>query len=324
MESKQQLLGKSEAMKKLRELIQKVALTSSRILITGENGTGKELVAKEIHKQSERASGPFIHVNCAAIPADLIEIDLFGHVEEYLPYSPGRRIGKFELANEGTIFFDEIADMSLDAQAKLINVLSEYKIEPLGSSEIVPIDVRIIASTNHDLPVLISEGRFREALYHRINVLTVNVPPLRERKGDIPIFIEYFTEEICKQNNLPLKKFTEQTIDYLCSLVWPGNVRELRNTVERLIILSDSDYIDKPLIESEEHKFLSDFDKFLHSPITLHEFQDKSEKVFIEKKLRENNWNISKTAEALNIQRSHLYTKIKQYKIEIPSREELK
>jgi len=324
MDSKEELMGKSEAMKKLLELIGKVAQTSSRILITGENGTGKELVAKEIHKLSERSGGPFIQVNCAAIPADLIEIDLFGHVEEYLSYSPNRRIGKFELANGGTIFLDEIADMSLDAQAKLSNVLSEYKIEPLGSSEIVPVDVRIIASTNHDLPAVIAEGSFREDLYHRINVLTVNVPPLRERTEDIPLFIEHFTEQICSQNNIPYKKFTKQSVNYLSSLKWPGNVRELRNTIERLIILTDSDVIDKPLIESEEHKFLSEFDKFLNSPITLHEFQDRSEKVFIVKKLRENNWNISKTAEALNIQRSHLYTKIKQYNIEFPSKQESK
>jgi DNA-binding NtrC family response regulator len=322
MVSKQKLIGKSDAMNKLRELIQKVAQTSSRILITGENGTGKELAAKEIHKLSDRSDGPFIQVSCASIPADMIEIDLFGHVEEYLPYSPHRRIGKFEQANGGTIFFDEIADMSLDAQAKLITVLSEYRIEPLGSREIIPVDVRIIASTNHDLPALIAEGGFREDLYHRINVLTVNVPPLRERKEDIPLFIDHFAAEICDQNNLPVKKFTPQAIEYLCSLRWPGNVRELRNTIERLIILTDSDTIDKPLIESEEHKFLSEFDKFLNSPITLHEFQGQSEKIFIEKKLRENNWNISKTAEALNIQRSHLYTKIKQYAIEFPSKEE--
>ena len=324
MESGEELIGKSEAMRKLRELIQKVAQTSSRILITGENGTGKELAAKEIHKLSERSGGPFIQVNCAAIPADMIEIDLFGHVEEYLSYSPNRRIGKFELANGGTIFLDEIADMSLDAQAKLSNVLSEYKIEPLGSSEIVPVDVRIIASTNHDLTALIEEGSFREDLYHRINVLTINVPPLRERREDIPLFVEYFTEQICSRNNIPPKKYTKQAVEYLSSLRWPGNVRELRNTVERLIILTDSDLIDKPLIESEEHKFLSEFDKFLGSPITLHEFQDQSEKVFIEKKLSENKWNISKTAEALNIQRSHLYTKIKQYNIEFPSKQESK
>ena len=314
------LIGESEAIEKLKTNIQKVAPTSSRILITGENGTGKELVAKEIHKQSDRSSEPFIQMNCAAIPEDLIEGELFGSVEGFLSYSPARRIGKLQLADKGTLFLDEISDLSIEAQAKLINVLNENAIEPLGSNETINIDVRIIASTNQSLNELIEQGRFREDLYHRINVITVNVPPLRERREDIPEFVEHFTEEICTQNNLPLKKFTKPALDYLCSLKWPGNVRELKNTVERLIILSDSEVIDKNLLEQSEQKFFSEFDKFINTDISLHEFQDQSEKLFIERKLKENGWNISKTAEALNIQRSHLYTKIKQYNIENPAK----
>ena len=324
IETKEQLIGNSEAMLKLRDLIQKVASTSSRVLITGENGTGKELVAKEIHKISDRNKTPFIQVNCAAIPRDLIEVELFGNIEGYLSYSPGKRAGKFELANGGTILLDEISDLSPDAQSKLLNVLGENRIEPLGGNDSIAIDVRVISTTNRDILQLIEEGKFREDLYHRINVLTINVPPLRERREDIPQFIEHFTKEICEANNLNLKKYTPQILDYLCSLKWPGNVRELKNAVERMIILSDSEVIDKSMIEDEEHKFFSDFDKFLNTPISLHDFQDQSEKIFIEKKLSENNWNISKTAEALNIQRSHLYTKIKQYNIEIPAKDEQK
>ena len=180
----------------------------------------------------------------------------------------------------------------------------------------------MIASTNRNLNELIAENKFREDLYHRINVITINVPPLNERREDIPLFIEYFAENICRQNNLPLKTFTKSAVDYLSSLKWPGNVRELRNTIERIIILVDSDTIDKPMVEDEEQKFFSEFDKFVNSDISLHEFQDLTEKIFIERKLKENNWNISKTAEALNIQRSHLYTKIKQYGIENPAKEE--
>jgi two-component system nitrogen regulation response regulator NtrX len=314
------LIGESEAIETLKTNIQKVAPTSSRILITGENGTGKELVAKEIHKQSDRVSEPFVLMNCAAIPEDLIEVELFGCVEGFLSYSPARRTGKLQIADKGTLFLDEISDLSLEAQSKLINVLNENAIEPLGGNEIIKIDVRIIASTNQNLNELIEQGRFREDLYHRINVITINVPPLRERREDIPKFVEHFTEEICTQNNLPLKKLTKAAMDYLCSLKWPGNVRELKNTVERLIILSDSDVIDKNLLEGSEQKFFSEFDKFINTDISLHEFQDQTEKLFIERKLKENGWNISKTAEALNIQRSHLYTKIKQYNIENPAK----
>ncbi len=321
IESHEELIGESDALKKLKEYIQKVAAASIRVLITGENGTGKELVAKEIHSLSDRRDKPFIQVNCATIPNDLIEVELFGCVKDYLPYSPNKRTGKFELANGGTLFLDEIADLNLNAQAKLLYVLSENKIEPLGSSDYTDIDVRIIASTNQNLNELIQEGKFREDLYHRINVININVPPLRERRDDIPMLIEYFSKNISLANNLPLKVITKPTVDYLSSLKWPGNVRELRNTIERMIILSDSDTIEKNTIEGENHKFLTDFDKVINSSISLHNFQDESEKIFIEKKLIENNWNISKTAEALNIQRSHLYTKLKQYKLENPNKD---
>ena len=247
---------------------------------------------------------------------------MFGCVEGYLSFSPLKRTGKFEMADEGTIFLDEIADLSMESQAKLLNVLSENKIEPLGSSNEIPVDVRVIASTNRNLPQLISEGKFREDLYHRINVLAIVIPPLRSRKEDIPELICHFSKEISFKNDLPVKTFTPKAQEYLSSLKWPGNVRELKNTIERLIILSDSEIIDKINIESEEHAYSTEFEKLVNSESTLRDFQDISEKLFIEKKLIENNWNISKTAEALDIQRSHLYTKIKQFNIENPEKDD--
>lgn len=320
-EDTHKLIGNSQPMQKLREVITKIASTNSRVLITGENGTGKELVAKEIHFQSERKDKDFIHVNCAAIPSNQIEVELFGCVEGYLSYSPSKRIGKFELADEGTIFLDEIGDLSIEAQSKLLNVLGENKIEPLGSTQPKSIDVRVIASTNKDLNSLIAEGSFRQDLYHRLNVLTITVPPLRERRDDIRQLIQFFTEEICRRNSMTQKSFSKSAIDYLSSLKWQGNVRELKNTIERAIILSDKEILDKKDIEAKQEKFLTDFDKVIHSVDSLHDFQDQSEKIFIEKKLIENNWNVTKTAEILNIQRSHLYNKIKQYGLENPNKD---
>jgi len=318
------LLGSSDEISKLKDLISKVSATSSRVLITGENGTGKELAAKSIHIQSERSSNPFIQVNCATIPKDLIELEMFGCVEGYLAFAPGKRVGKFELANGGTLLLDEISDLSIEAQSKLLNVLNENKIEPLGSSESIPVDIRIISSTNRNIQDLIAEGKFREDLYHRLNVININVPPLRNHKEDIPELIEAFGNEICIKNNIPPKNFTQSAKEYMKSMKWPGNVRELRNTVERLIILSDTDVIDKYNVENESDQYSSELEEIISSTESLRDFQDLSEKIFIEKKLAENNWNISKTAESLDIQRSHLYTKIKQFNIEIPEKEEKK
>jgi len=317
-----EFLGQSEEMKRLKDQVTKIASTSSRVLITGENGTGKELAAKQIHKLSDRRDKPFIHLNCAIIPKDLLEVELFGCVEGYLSFSPGKRIGRFEMADGGTLFLDEIADLSMESQAKLLNVLGENKIEPLGSSNFIPVDVRVIASTNRNLTELISEGKFREDLFHRLNVLTLVLPPLRNRKEDVPELVCHFTKEISLKNDMPVKTFTPKALEYLSSLKWPGNVRELKNTIERLIILSDSDVIDRKNIEAENRSYSSEMDKLINSESTLRDFQDISEKIFIERKLNENNWNISKTAEALDIQRSHLYTKIKQFNIENPEKED--
>ncbi len=320
--SSDRLQGSSDEMKKLRDMIGKVAASSSRVLITGENGTGKELAAKEIHRLSDRNEKPFIHVNCAIIPKDLIEVELFGCVEGYLTFSPGKRIGRFEMADGGTLFLDEISDLSPESQSKLLNVLGENKIEPLGSNTEIPVDVRIISSTNKNLQELINSGAFRQDLYHRLNVLTIYVPPLRNHSDDIEELVGTFSEEISVRNDLPRKKFTKSAIEYLTSLSWPGNVRELKNTIERILILTDTEIIDRKNIEREELSHVSELDKLVNSDSSLRDFQDISEKLFIEKKLAENNWNISKTAEALDIQRSHLYTKIKQFNIENPQRDD--
>jgi len=317
-----EFLGSSDEMKRLKDQVQKIASTSSRVLITGENGTGKELAAKQVHRLSDRADKPFIHVNCAIIPKDLLEVELFGCVEGYLSFSTGKRVGKFEMADGGTLFLDEIADLSLESQAKLLNVLGENKIEPLGSNTEIPVDVRVISSTNRNLNELISQGKFREDLFHRLNVLTLVIPPLRSRNEDIPELVCHFTKEISLKNEMPEKTFTPKALEYLSSLKWPGNVRELKNTVERLIILSDSDVIERKNIESENKAYTSEMDELINSESSLRDFQDISEKIFIEKKLVENNWNISKTAEALDIQRSHLYTKIKQFNIENPEKDD--
>lgn len=317
-----EFLGSSDEMRRLKDQVTKIASTSSRVLITGENGTGKELASKQVHRLSDRADKPFIHVNCAIIPKDLLEVELFGCVEGYLSFSTGKRIGKFEMADGGTLFLDEIADLSLESQAKLLNVLGENKIEPLGSNIEIPVDVRVISSTNRNLNQLISEGKFREDLFHRLNVLTLVIPPLRSRSEDIPELVCHFTKEISLKNEMPEKTFTPKALEYLSSLKWPGNVRELKNTVERLIILSDSDIIDRKNIESENKAYTSEMDELINSESTLRDFQDISEKIFIEKKLAENNWNISKTAESLDIQRSHLYTKIKQFNIENPDKDD--
>src|SRR4030095_572437 len=324
MDNGSKLLGKSEEIKRLKDNILKVAPTSSRVLITGENGSGKELVAKAIHRESDRNKKPFIQVNCATIPKDFLEVELFGCVEGYLNFSLQKRTGKFELANEGTLFLDEISDLNLESQAKLLTVLNENRIEPLGSTTSIPVDVRVVSSTNRNLQLMIEEGNFREDLYHRLNVININVPPLRNHNEDIPELVEVFSNEICIKNYLPNKKFTPAAIEYLKSIKWAGDVRELKNTIERLIILSDSNVIDKPHIINETNQYTSEMEAVVNKTESLRDFQDLSEKIFIEKKLAENNWNITKTAEALDIQRSHLYTKIKQFNIENPEKEEKK
>ncbi|MFN3694101.1 MAG: sigma-54-dependent transcriptional regulator, partial [Ignavibacterium sp.] len=311
-----EILGKSKAIQKILELIDKVAPLETRILITGENGTGKELVARAIHKKSERKDKPFIEVNCAAIPNELIESELFGHEKGSFTGAVSQRIGKFELANKGIIFLDEIGDMSLQAQAKVLRAIEEGRIERVGGGKKIEVDVRIIAATNKNLLEEIHKGNFREDLYHRLNVIPIHVPPLRERVEDIPILVEHFCKEITTKHKKPSVRFTDDAIKILQAQPWTGNVRELRNIVERIIIIVDKREITAKDIDLLFAGNQASLDNLIETSNSFQEFKEKAERAFILKQLKANDWNISKTAEILDIQRSHLYTKMRKYGIE--------
>ncbi len=242
---KYEMIGESDKMKEIKEIIEKVAPTDARVLITGDNGTGKELVAHWIHQKSKRSKGPMVEVNCAAIPSELIESELFGHIKGSFTGAYKDKKGKFEQANGGTLFLDEVGDMSLSAQAKVLRALQENKINRVGSDKSIKVDVRIIAATNKDLKKEIKEGRFREDLYHRLAVILIKVPSLNERKDDIPVLVEHFAKKIVEEQNMPPKKFTDKAIEILKRYDWTGNIRELRNVVERLIILGEKEITDK-------------------------------------------------------------------------------
>ena len=240
-----EMIGESKEITSIKEMIDKVAPTDARVLITGSNGTGKELVAHWIHQKSERSSGPFIEVNCAAIPSELIESELFGHVKGAFTSAVRDRAGKFEAANKGTIFLDEIGDMSLSAQAKVLRALQESKISRVGSDKDIKVDVRVVAATNKDLQKEIEEGRFREDLYHRLAVILIKVPALNDRREDIPLLINYFSEKIASEQGAVPKTFSKKAIELLKSYDWTGNIRELRNVVERLIILGGDEVTEE-------------------------------------------------------------------------------
>ncbi|MBN1639456.1 MAG: sigma-54-dependent Fis family transcriptional regulator [Ignavibacteriales bacterium] len=310
------IIGESKVIKNILATIERVAKTESRVLITGENGTGKELVAKAIHRLSNRADKPMIEVNCAAIPSELIESELFGHERGSFTGAVKQRIGKFELADEGTLFLDEIGDMSLHAQSKVLRAIEEEVIERVGGSEQIKINVRILAATNKNLQQAIEEKSFREDLFHRLNVLPIHVPPLRERREDIPLLIEHFTDDICKKNKFPIKKFSSEAILKLQSMHWKGNVRELRNIVERIVIMISSDEIKEEDLTDLLPQTKTEVEDIINLSNSFQEFKEKAERSFILKQLEANNWNISKTAEILGIQRSHLYNKMKKYEID--------
>ena len=246
---KYKMVGNSPALQKIQEMIERVAPTDARVLIIGANGSGKELIAHAIHQKSERSNAPMIEVNCAAIPSELIESELFGHEKGAFTSAIKQRKGKFETANGGTLFLDEVGDMSLKAQAKVLRALQEHKISRVGSDKEIKVNVRVLAATNKDLQHEIKEGRFREDLYHRLGVILINNPSLDERKDDIPILIEHFNSEICKEHGIAKKSFTDDALKVLMAYNWSGNIRELRNVIERLIILS-SDTIDKETVKS--------------------------------------------------------------------------
>jgi len=306
------MVGNSEAIKKLKQQIEIVASTPSRVLITGESGVGKELVARMIHNKSPRAKEPFVEVNCAAIPQELIESELFGHEKGSFTGAHERKKGKFELADGGTLFLDEIGDMSLSTQSKVLRVIETQEFQRVGGNKNIKVNVRIVSATNKDIKKEVKEGNFREDLYYRLNVIPIHVPPLRERKEDIPILTEYFLDFIAKEYGRPKKKITKQAIKTLQEYNWPGNIRELRNVIERLVIMTTSDIItDKEIIFYDIGK------KDYFSIKTLKEAREAFERDFILRKLQENNFNVTKTAEALQVERSNLHRKIKLYGINI-------
>jgi len=313
------ILGESAAIRHIKDTIDRVAPTEARVLITGEPGTGKELVAKWVHRQSSRADGPVVEVNCAAIPGELIESELFGHEKGSFTGATKQRIGKFEQAHGGTLFLDEIGDMSLSAQAKVLRALQENEITRVGGDRSIPVDVRVIAATNKDLLERTREGGFREDLYHRLSVILMHVPPLRDRRSDIPIIAEHIADRLARRNGLEPKAFTPEALSALEACEWRGNVRELHNVVERLTILSQGERITHLDVEryvapagSHVNPIMGLMDRFDQ----FQEFRDMAEKLFIEHKLSEFDWNISRTAEAIGIQRSHLYNKMDKYDIQ--------
>jgi len=310
-----QLVGESPGMRDLREQIERAAPTRATVLIQGESGTGKELVAREIHRRSSRSKMPFVQVNCAAIPEELIESELFGHEKGSFTGAIRKQTGKFVAADGGTIFLDEVGDMSLRTQAKVLRVLQEGEVEPVGAAIVVKVDVRVIAATNKDLVEQIRAGHFREDLYYRLNVIPIRTPPLRERREDTPLLAEHFAKLFAEEHNKHPKKFTAAALRALQDASWRGNVRELRNMIERLVIMVPSDTIDVTDLPAEFFRAATDIISSAMHLSTLQQFKDEAEKAFILAKLREHGWNVSKTAEAIDTPRSNLYKKIEQYDI---------
>jgi two-component system nitrogen regulation response regulator NtrX len=308
-------------MVKLREQVAMAAPTNGRVLIFGENGTGKELVARNIHQMSRRRTGPFVEVNCAAIPEDLIESELFGHVRGAFTGAVADRRGKFELAHGGTIFLDEIADMSLKTQAKVLRVLQEQVMEPVGGSNRIKVDARVVAATNKDLTAEIRAGRFREDLYFRLNVVPIFVPPLRDRQEDIPLFADHFMAMLAREYGRRPKTFDSDALVALRQYPWPGNVRELRNVVERLMIMVPGDRISSRDLTFLDQSATADSEGSTQSmeSVPLHEARDRFERDFILRALAAQQGNISRTAEVLGVERSNLYRKMRSFGI-APSR----
>ncbi len=343
VESGYALIGDSPAMARVRESIGRAAPAHATVLISGESGTGKELIAWEIHRRSARADKPFVKVNCAAIPEDLIESELFGHEKGSFTGATARQIGKFVQADGGTIFLDEVGDMSPRTQAKVLRVLEGGEVEPIGMAKSTRVDVRVIAATNKDLQAAIRAGAFREDLYFRLNVVPIASPPLRDRRADVPALAQHFVEAFCRDNNVHARHFAPQAIDALAMRPWRGNVRELRNAVERLLIMVERDPVEAADVDAvlaeagaapnvEPGASVQQPDALAPAggtaapagaalppdPAgfkTLQEYKDEAEKVFILKKLKENRWNVSRTARAIDTPRSNLYKKLEQYGI---------
>ncbi|MEE2777946.1 MAG: sigma-54 dependent transcriptional regulator [Acidobacteriota bacterium] len=311
----EELIGSSPAMVTLRETIEKAAPTSATVLIRGESGTGKELVARSLHRQSDRRDSSMIQVNCAAIPDELIESELFGHEKGSFTGAVRRQVGKFVAADGGTIFLDEIGDMSPRTQAKVLRVLQDGEVEPVGASQSAHVDVRVVAATHRNLVEEIEAGRFREDLYYRLNVIPVQTPPLRERLEDLGLLIEHFVDRFAVENNYRSKTFDPEAIEHLRRQPWKGNVRELRNWVERLLILASGDRIGSDDVVSISGAGELELEGAVLSVRTLKEFREVSERLFLLQKLRDQGWNVTKTAQSIETPRSNLYKKMEKYEI---------
>ena len=331
VEVRHQMIGESGVLTQIMAAISRAAPTNATVLISGESGVGKELVARTIHRNSLRSRERFVQVNCAAIPEELIESELFGHEKGSFTGATEKQMGKFEQADRGTIFLDEVGDMSAKTQAKVLRVLQEGEVERLGSARTIKVDVRVIAATNKNLEEEIEKGHFREDLYFRLAVIPIHVPPLRDRPEDVPLLVRHYMEAFRSENNARPKRITPSAMDALQRYRWKGNIRELRNTVERLYIMTGDDTIDVADLPSAVRstspsagstggggtgsiaKALGDGDAVRAG--TLREFKDTAERTYLVQKLRENSWNISKTAEAIDTPRSNLYKKLEQYQI---------
>ena len=322
VEIRHQMIGDSAGLRQVTAAVARAAPTNATVLITGESGVGKELVARTIHRNSLRSRERFVQVNCAAIPEELIESELFGHEKGSFTGATEKQVGKFEQADRGTIFLDEVGDMSAKTQAKVLRVLQEGEVERLGSARTIKVDVRVIAATNKDLEAEIEKGTFREDLYFRLSVIPIRVPPLRDRREDIPALVRHFVDLFSRENNRRPQRFTPAALDYLQKARWKGNVRELRNSVERLLIMTPGDGIDVDdlrevvRMDTRPASAAAPVDaNERERPGTLREFKESAERAFLVDKLRENAWNISKTAEVIGTPRSNLYKKLEQYAI---------
>jgi len=316
LDSRYRVVGCSDPVSRMLAMIEQVAAIDVAVLITGENGTGKELVARAIHSGSPRGSAPFVDVNCAAIPHELIESELFGHEAGAFTGATKRRLGKFEQASGGTIFLDEIGDMSEAAQAKILRVLETREIQRVGGAGKISLDVRVLAATNKDLPAEVEKGAFRQDLYYRLNVFPIRVPPLRERLDDVPELALYFIDAFCKDNDIPPARLTEAALQRLKTLPWPGNVRQLRNFVGRLAIVCPGGEIGAPDVAQARETLGGTTEKDIFETCrSFEQFKEEGEKRFLLKKLAENDWNIKKTSESIGMQRSNLYKKIEKYNL---------
>jgi len=322
VEIRHQVIGDSPALRQVMAAVARAAPTNATVLIQGESGVGKELVARTIHRNSLRGRERFVQVNCAAIPEELIESELFGHEKGSFTGATEKQIGKFEQADRGTIFLDEVADMSPKTQAKVLRVLQEGEVERLGSARTTKVDVRVIAATNKHLEEEIEKGHFREDLYFRLAVIPIFVPSLRDRPDDVPLLVRHYVEFFCRENNMRPRRITPAAMEALQRYRWNGNIRELRNTVERLMIMTPGDVIDVADLPSSIRtpastplRISTMTDADAGKAATLREFKDSSERSYLVAKLRENGWNISKTAEAIDTPRSNLYKKLEQYQI---------